>query len=279
MVKIPDILNLSFGFFCKIEEVRPWDCFHRHNELEFCFFEKGPVIYRFGGRYFEVPPEEPVLFWGAIPHQLVETGDGNVHYWLTIPINLFIGWELPREPVQRILNGEALHDASPAESRNDLWNFGYWERNFRSGDPEMRRILNLMIEARIRQFIHTQEKGRGESLPEIRAPLVRDKNVFHRLYELIVDSYKKQASVEEIAGKLGINPNYATTLFRSKCGIGILEFLTMLRIYEAQRLLITTDKKVIDVALESGFGSVSNFYIAFRKTCGKSPSEYRESIG
>jgi two-component system response regulator YesN len=52
----------------------------------------------------------------------------------------------------------------------------------------------------------------------------------------------------------------------------------MLRIYEAQRYLLTSDMKIIDIAMEVGFGSMSNFYKYFKKTCGKNPKDYRKSV-
>lgn len=53
------------------------------------------------------------------------------------------------------------------------------------------------------------------------------------------------------------------------------DFLNLYRIETALRLLDETDKKITDIALESGFQSVRNFNEAFRKKIGISPSEYK----
>jgi AraC-like DNA-binding protein len=47
------------------------------------------------------------------------------------------------------------------------------------------------------------------------------------------------------------------------------------RIAHAQWMLSTTDHKVIEIALDAGFGSVSRFYANFKSACGISPSQYR----
>ena len=49
------------------------------------------------------------------------------------------------------------------------------------------------------------------------------------------------------------------------------------RVSHAQRLLATTDMKIVDVAFDSGFTSISRFNDAFRRACGCSPREYRQS--
>jgi transcriptional regulator GlxA family with amidase domain len=65
-------------------------------------------------------------------------------------------------------------------------------------------------------------------------------------------------------------------VFRKQCGASVWEYLTRLRVAHAQRLLITTNLKVLDVAMESGFGSVAPFYAAFAAhTQGLRPLDYR----
>jgi transcriptional regulator GlxA family with amidase domain len=57
---------------------------------------------------------------------------------------------------------------------------------------------------------------------------------------------------------------------------GILDYLTQYRVAHAQRLLVTTDLPVLEIALACGFNSLSRFYAAFKKICGRSPRTYRQ---
>ena len=50
-----------------------------------------------------------------------------------------------------------------------------------------------------------------------------------------------------------------------------------LKLENAQRLLATTDESVTDIAFQSGFNSISRFNDAFRRACGCSPRDYRQS--
>ena len=68
------------------------------------------------------------------------------------------------------------------------------------------------------------------------------------------------------------------TLFRRTFGLSIGAYLTQYRVADAQRLLATTDARIVDVALAAGFGSLSRFYAAFGQACGRSPRAYRAHV-
>ena len=58
----------------------------------------------------------------------------------------------------------------------------------------------------------------------------------------------------------------------------IRDYLLQYRITHAQRLLLTTDDKVIDVALASGFSSQSSFYAAFVRQVKTTPQAFRRRV-
>jgi len=57
----------------------------------------------------------------------------------------------------------------------------------------------------------------------------------------------------------------------------LLKYVTQHRLSHAQRLLVTTDDLVVNIALKSGFGSLSRFNEAFRQAFGCTPREYRRN--
>jgi AraC-like DNA-binding protein len=89
--------------------------------------------------------------------------------------------------------------------------------------------------------------------------------------------YQEAVSAEQVARDVHLHPNYAMTLFKRTFHTTLIDFLTHYRIAQAQRLLATTEAKVIDVAMQSGFRTSSRFYEAFQRACGCSPSQYRRN--
>jgi AraC-like DNA-binding protein len=60
--------------------------------------------------------------------------------------------------------------------------------------------------------------------------------------------------------------------------MSVLEYITERRVSCAQRLLDTTDMKIIDIVYESGFNSPARFYPCFKRLVGQSPARYRRSM-
>ena len=52
----------------------------------------------------------------------------------------------------------------------------------------------------------------------------------------------------------------ASALFKSQMNISIIGYLTELRLYRAQSALANSDEKIVNIALDAGFGSMSQFY-------------------
>lgn len=270
------ILDLKFGLNCGWEPVRPWDCFHRHDEVEMLFsISDQAVIYRFGGNLIEIKPRQTVLFWGALPHQLVEIERDALQYWLTVPPAVFMRWQLPEELIRDIFHGVMLFDDDPQLRALDLALFPLWKDELCSADPVASGAAEISIEARFRRFA-ARSYGINRERPQVIQHLNNaERDQFMTMYDYVAQHYREDLYIEDIAAAAHLHPNYAITLFKKKCGVNIMDLVSLLRVFEAQRLLLTTDMKVIDIAMEAGFTSVSNFYKTFNRINKKTPRHYR----
>jgi transcriptional regulator GlxA family with amidase domain len=64
--------------------------------------------------------------------------------------------------------------------------------------------------------------------------------------------YREEIGVEEIARAANLNANYAMTLFRQKCGLGLWEYVLRRRVSNAQHLLLPSERKMDHIARASG---------------------------
>ena len=82
-------------------------------------------------------------------------------------------------------------------------------------------------------------------------------------------------SIETIASMLNLVPTYVSTLFKKEAKVSFSQYLSDYRIEQAKYLLEHTDKKVKDIASETGFGTYNNFTRVFKKKLGVTPIEYK----
>lgn len=92
----------------------------------------------------------------------------------------------------------------------------------------------------------------------------------------VARNYTQSLTVDDIGRAVGLHPDYAMGVFKKSFGMTLIDYLTKLRIFHAQHLLITSDSKILGISLSSGFPSISRFNAAFRAETGLTPSNYRK---
>lgn len=79
----------------------------------------------------------------------------------------------------------------------------------------------------------------------------------------------------EAAARAGLSPAAFSRFFARTVGKTFVAYLGELRIGAACRLLIETDRPVLDIALAAGFNNLANFNRRFRALKGMTPSAWR----
>ncbi|MDL2318757.1 helix-turn-helix domain-containing protein [Eubacteriales bacterium OttesenSCG-928-A19] len=83
-------------------------------------------------------------------------------------------------------------------------------------------------------------------------------------------------SIALIAETFDVSISYVSRHFKSTTGIGLLDYIHMLRIRRAKELLEKTNMNVKDIATEVGYISSLTMSRAFRRYESLTPSEYRD---
>jgi AraC-like DNA-binding protein len=85
-------------------------------------------------------------------------------------------------------------------------------------------------------------------------------------------------SFSELVNRTGCSSRHVSRLFTELVGVSFREKQVELRLARACELLSTTDFKVVDVALESGYQSTSLFNLIFKQRFGLSPAKWRDRL-
>jgi AraC-like DNA-binding protein len=84
-------------------------------------------------------------------------------------------------------------------------------------------------------------------------------------------------TLTNLARHAGLSPFHFLRAFQQVTGITPHQYILRTRLREAAHRLTSEAARVLDIALDCGFGDVSNFNRAFRAEFGCSPRTYRNS--
>ena len=91
----------------------------------------------------------------------------------------------------------------------------------------------------------------------------------------VKEHFKENIDRKSIANALGYHPVYISQCINSIPNLNLRKLLNSTRVEYAKSLLVKTDMKMIDVALECGFSGERSFYRAFGEIIKMTPGDYR----
>lgn len=103
-------------------------------------------------------------------------------------------------------------------------------------------------------------------------------SVAHEVSEFISVHFHEQISLEELAKRFGVSESYLSRSFKDVVGVGIREYINILRIRKAQEMLEDSKLAVSEIAEAVGFDTASYFGRVFQKHLAISPSQYRKDL-
>lgn len=265
-----------YGFTCEIWSPQAMPRSDRHNEIELNFLVSGSLTYLLGGRRETVQHGRLTLFWAALPHQILNYETRRPYHVVTLPLASFLKCHLPSALIQPILHGEIIADPTP--SPDDGRALERWFEDLRSGNSLRRQAAEIEIRARLLRLAlalpERKKRTRKSADPSAADSTLSkaDQVACH-----IARHYMDPLTADGIARAVGLHPNYAMALFRKSFNTTMFEFLMQHRLSHAQRLLVTSNDPIIEVAAAAGFQSLSRFNEFFKKVCGCSPRAYRKT--
>ncbi|RKX92414.1 MAG: hypothetical protein DRP59_05495 [Spirochaetes bacterium] len=87
--------------------------------------------------------------------------------------------------------------------------------------------------------------------------------------------FRSDITLEEAAGKAGLSSFYFSKLFKKIKNVTFIEYLTLLRIDEAKKLLKETNMSIREISENIGYGDQNYFTRVFKKVVAMSPSAFR----
>ncbi len=100
--------------------------------------------------------------------------------------------------------------------------------------------------------------------------------LFSNSLRYVDEHFTEKLSLEDMSARTGFSKFHFSRLFKKYTGYNFSDYLCARRVNEARMLLLVPETSVTDVAISSGFSSISTFNRVFKQQTGLSPSEYRQ---
>ena len=224
---------------------------------------------------FVIKPEEILIIPPGVIHEILPTPSGSRFIFL---MNVSSTTKLKGSArIMSILSRPLLiNNENSPEVYSDIYNILLQMRNEYFGNSEFSELsiqaLLLKLFITIGENYAQQESVFSNATPTKRREYV---DLFNETLEYIDNHFTEELSLGDIAANTGFSKFHFSRLFKQYTNYNFSDYLCFRRIKEAETLLARPDVSITDVAISSGFSSISTFNRLFKQQKGCSPSEYR----
>lgn len=244
-------------------------------DVELNYVASGLVVYQHCVNQISIHSGEVAIFWRALPHHIITISPDVRLHALVIPFATFLIWPLPNELLSIITHGQLLKFNHVSLSKRCDILFDSWQNEIDMSGTTKQKVAIREVEAFLNRLsLHTpvsMELPVQTDSSRSRVSIAKVQKIAH----YIALHYTELITIEQIAQAVSLNPNYAMTLFRQHFNQSIMDYLTKFRVAHAQRLLLSSNTSIHNIAQQSGFGSISQFYTTFKRAIGTTPNQYR----
>ncbi|HVU35605.1 MAG TPA: AraC family transcriptional regulator [Opitutaceae bacterium] len=240
---------------------------HRHVELEFNLVTRGAGAYLLAHRKYEIRRGDLVWLFPGQEHVLLEQ---------TLDFQMWIGVFKPAL-VRRVASDPAariLRQANPpGEYCRRLGGRAFDRLDALCAEVEASHDRPGLFNAGL-GYVLANAWQSFQGAAEVSVPNVHP--AVEKAAQFIRDE-STTIGLAELAGRCGLSASRLSRLFKQQTGVALVDFRNRQRVERFLRLRENGRLKLIDAALEAGFGSYPQFHRVFKRVLGCSPGAYRRA--
>ena len=258
---------------------------HLHKEIELAYLSKGKMEFTINNETISIHSGDIILINGLTAHSSSQTDNGLLteQYLLQFNPSLILeNYQLSEYKYlapflnesnagYRILN---VNKSSWIKSIADLIVEIATEIDQKNLAYEMSikaclyKILTILYRNNVILFSSLGSMNKNEALLK----------KLDQAFKLVENHYNEDISVETACKELSLNYHYFCRMFKTATGKTFIQYLNFVRLKNVEKLMLNTDKSIIEIMSETGFSSLNYFNKIFKRYKGVTPSAYRKEI-
>jgi AraC family transcriptional regulator, melibiose operon regulatory protein len=252
---------------------------HSHGHIELNYAKHCRLHYVLDGETVVVEPEQLVMFWAGVPHQLmkVEVLDNGEYELcnLYLPLDMFLFMPYVHQLQVAMLTGGMVSIAPELCAERDMLR---WLADYRANKPERVDVLKMELNTLFRRMLLVPlsylRKPWQDGADKAGLASAHVRHVVSMVQHVLdhLDQPLRNADVTQVTG---LHVNYALALFSKTMLIPLKQFVIRMRLLRARSLLLESNTAIVTVANSCGFSSMSQFYAQFATAYGTSPQQLR----
>ena len=255
------------------------DCLHFHNYLEIgvCRFGEGTM--EFGEEIREYSKGWITVIPKNFPHT-TNSKPGTKSHWeyLFIDADNLIADSFPNgKDAEYLINNISrgvfyFHDDEYPEISKKIYEIMeiYREKKKFFLDEAEGLLKSLMI-----RIARENEKLDDNELTTLPVMEKKSSNTILKALEYIETHYNEDIKIGDLADACFISETHLRRIFQEHLRMGVLDYITMVRIHKACELMRKSDDNVSTIAYNCGFNSLTTFNRNFRDVIKMNPGEWR----
>ena len=273
---IPDKQDKSFIARKLVRKSRPSlsQAWHYHPEVEICYTQTGSGRRFVGNNISHYHKNDLVLFGSNLPHGFM-TNDKCVQTVILfgqdfLGDNFFDKPELAKVKslLSRAKNGLAFEKKTQKKAgvliRKILNNEGLQKT------IHFLELLNLLAHARDVAPICNEEYSMDLNAVNF--------DRMKMVYNHIMENYQRDISVKEIADLINLTEASLFKFIKRHTDKTLTQMVNEFRINHATKLLMTTERSMLDICYECGYNNISYFNRKFKEIMKDTPTDFKNLI-
>lgn len=250
---------------------------HWHNALEIIMPLENHYDVETRNQFYHLQPGEILIIPAGEMHTLHAPQSGNrlIFQFDTAVLSHIKG----QTSIQTLFKSSlCITEHDHPQIYPDIYQLLLQIRNEYFGFAQLRELAIYSYLLKLLVILGRDQASEGNRFPNTRIYKQREYvQKFKNVLTYIDEHYTENLSLETIAAYSGFSKYHFSRLFKQYTDATYYDYLNHRRLKAAEILLAQPDLSVTEIALQSGFASISTFNRIFRQKKGCTPSEYRSS--